>query len=337
MKSGPQSRRPTSADVARVAGVSRTTVSYVLNKPGDRPINEDTRRRVMAAVRELGYAPHGTARMLRSGRSNVVLIPMPELPLAPTRHRYLEILGQELSARGLSMLLHGDRSATGVSGARAWAELRPAVVFAEAHRCPQEAADLLRQAGVDIVLLHGPLEMSYAPTIVMNSAEVAELATRHLLDQGHRRLACLVPGGDIAALGHARFDAMTAVAGGAGVPVQRVDCTLSTDSLAPAVAAWCDPDRRPEAVYAYNDEFALVLIQALRDAGLDVPRDIAVAGSDNLPLGAALRPQLTTTYLDLPAAAAAVARTIEHLLQGEDLDPGLAAVARSRLVIRESA
>ncbi|MET9660641.1 substrate-binding domain-containing protein [Streptomyces sp. NPDC006510] len=137
-------------------------------------------------------------------------------------------------------------------------------------------------------------------------------------------------------MGHARFDAMTAVAGGAGVPVQRVDCTLSTDSPAPAVAAWRDPDRRPEAVYAYNDEFALVLIQALRDAGLDVPRDIAVAGSDNLPLGAALRPQLTTTYLDLPAAAA-VARTMERLLQGEDLDPGPAAVARSRLVIRESA
>jgi DNA-binding LacI/PurR family transcriptional regulator len=148
----------------------RTTVSYVLNSPGDRPINEDTRRRVMAAVRELGYAPHSTARTLRSGRSNIVLVPMPQLPLAPTRQRFLEELGRELADRELSRLIHGDRTATGLAGARAWAELRPAAVFTEADRCPPQAAELLRQAGVDAVLLHGPQPQPHAPTIVMNSA-----------------------------------------------------------------------------------------------------------------------------------------------------------------------
>ncbi|WP_329585031.1 LacI family transcriptional regulator [Streptomyces sp. NBC_01005] len=336
MPTAPRKARPTSTDVARLAGVSRTTVSYVLNGPGDRPINDDTRRRVMAAVHELGYAPHSTARTLRAGRSNIVLVPMPQLPLAPTRHRFLEELSGELAHHGLTMLVHGDREAGGVEGARAWAELRPAAVFTEADRCPAEAAELLGQAGVDTVLLYGPKAQAHAPTLVITSAGVAELATRHLLSRGHRRLACLVPGGDIAELARARFDAVTIVAGREGVPVQRVACELSTASLVPAVDSWRDPQQRPDALYAYNDEYALVLIQALTDAGLRVPHDMAVVGSDNLPLGSALRPRLTTTYLDLSPAAAAVAASIASLLRGDGLSPDITA-ATPKLLIRESA
>ncbi|MFJ6134349.1 LacI family DNA-binding transcriptional regulator [Kitasatospora sp. NPDC092286] len=327
-------RRPTSADVARLAGVSRATVSYVLNGRSERPIGEQARLRVLAAVRELGYTPHSTARTLRSGRSDLVLAPMPRLPMGPTRHRYFEALSQELSRRGLNLLIHGDRRAEGVDGARAWAQLRPAAVVADADRCPPEAAAFLRRAGVDAVLLTGPRALPYAPTLVVAGAAVAELATRHLIDSGRRRLACLVPGGDIAAVGRARFEAVTAAAGAAGVPVQRVDCELDDGALAAAAAAWRDPALRPDAVYAYNDEFALVLIQELRDAGLDVPGDIAVVGSGNLPLGAALRPALTTTYYDPTDTAAAVATAIEHLLQG----PGGPSVTgpRPRLLVRAS-
>ncbi|WP_395358281.1 hypothetical protein ACHGLA_01090 [Streptomyces sp. YH02] len=171
-----------------------------------------------ARLRELGYAPHTTARTLRSGRSDIVLVPMPQLPLAPRRHRFLEELGRELTDRGLKLLIHGDRTSTGIEGARAWAELRPAAVFTEADRCPPEAAELLRKAGVAAVLLHGPHPQPHAPTLVMNSVKVADLATRHLLACGHRRLACLVPGGDVAALARARFGVVTTVAGQEAYP-----------------------------------------------------------------------------------------------------------------------
>ncbi|MFF9510975.1 LacI family DNA-binding transcriptional regulator [Streptomyces sp. NPDC014724] len=333
----PAQRRPTSADVARLAGVSRTTVSSVLNDDRDRPISDETRRRVLAAVRELGYTPHASARMLRAGRSNIVLLPMPRLPLAPARTTYLEILDRELTARGLTLLIHGDREASGFTGARLWAEHRPAAVLVAADRCPEEAVALLRRAGVDHVLLEARRPLPYAPTIIVDGVSVAELAAQYLLDRGHRRLACLVPGGDIAELARDRFDAVTTVAGRAGVPVQRVDCALTTDSLAATIDLWRDPGRRPDAVYTYNDEFGLVLIQALTDAGLRVPEDIAVIGTDNHPLGAALRPALTTTYLDPVEGAAAVASSIERLLAGEELDPGLAEIARPRIATRSSA
>nr|WP_223182627.1 MULTISPECIES: substrate-binding domain-containing protein [unclassified Streptomyces] len=262
---------------------------------------------------------------------------MPRLPLSHARTTYLEILDRELTARGLTLLIHGDREASGVAGARRWAEHRPAAVLVAADRCPEEAVDLLRRAGVDHVLLEARRPVPYAPTAVLDGVSVAELAARYLLERGHRRLACLVPGGDIAAFARDRFDAVTKVAGDAGVPVQRVDCELTTDSLARAVDLWRDPARRPDAVYAYNDEFALVLLQALADAGLRVPRDIAVVGTDNHPLGAALRPGLTTTYLDPVEGAAAVASAIEQLLRGEDLSPDFAETGRPRLIRRGSA
>ncbi|MFH8735880.1 hypothetical protein [Streptomyces sp. NPDC017964] len=146
---------------------------------------------------------------------------MPQLPLAPTRHRFLEELSGELAHHGLTTLVHGDSVACGAEGARAWAELRPDAVFTEADRCPAEAAELLGQAGVDTVLPCGPKAQPRAPTLVITSDGVAELATRHLLSRGHRRLACLVPGDDIAELARARFDAATTIAGREGVPVVR--------------------------------------------------------------------------------------------------------------------
>ncbi|MFF9402264.1 substrate-binding domain-containing protein [Streptomyces sp. NPDC014744] len=113
--------------------------------------------------------------------------------------------------------------------------------------------------------------------------------------------------------------------------------SASAASLAATVDRWRDPIRRPDAVYTYNDEFGLVLIQALTDAGLRVPEDSAVIGTDNHPLGAALRPALTTTCLDPAEGVAAVASSVERLLGGERPDPGLAEIARPRLVTRSSA
>ncbi|MFF9593000.1 substrate-binding domain-containing protein [Streptomyces sp. NPDC014646] len=118
--------------------------------------------------------------------------------------------------------------------------------------------------------------------------------------------------------------------------------TVSRRALRPPVSrrrstAGATPSEGPTPCTRYNDEFGLVLIQALTDAGLRVPEDSAVIGTDNHPLGAALRPALTTTCLDPAEGVAAVASSVERLLGGERLDPGLAEIARPRLVTRSSA
>jgi len=112
------------------------------------------------------------------------------------------------------------------------------------------------------------------------------------------------------------------------VPVERVDCQLSAASTAPAVSRWRDPAHRPDAVYANNDQVAILPIHQLRDAGIDVPRDIAVVGTGNHPPGAAPRPALTTTHFVVPDLARVVASSIRRLLDGQGLDPDTRAALR---------
>ncbi|WP_158854683.1 LacI family DNA-binding transcriptional regulator [Saccharothrix deserti] len=327
---------PTSADVARRAGVSRATVSYVLNN-ADHAISEETRSRVLAAARELQYAPNASARSLRAGRSNIVLVPVPEAPSTPGVDTVIGHLDGELTKRGLRMLLHGDRTAAGIQGARAWAELRPAAVYLNVRRGTRPAVALLRRAGVQAVLLGGVPTVPYAPCVPLDETAVGRVATRHLLDRGHRRLACLVPRGLPAAFAERRFRAVVETAQAEGASVERVDCDLTTDSLAAAVSRWRDPVRRPDAVYAHNDEFAIALIHTLHETGLDVPRDVAVIGSGNRPLGALLRPTLSTAHFVVPDIARVIASSIRRLLDGQGLDPDVATAVQPRLVLRESA
>ncbi|HSA51382.1 MAG TPA: LacI family DNA-binding transcriptional regulator [Yinghuangia sp.] len=328
--------RPTSADVARRAGVSRATVSHVLNGT-DHPISEPTRRRVLAAARELQYAPNASARALRAGRSNTVLLPMPVSLGLPGQDTFIEHLDRELDKLGLALLIHGDRGASGVKGARSWAELRPAAVYLDAARGTRPAVELLHRAGVQAVLLSSVQAVPYAPTIPLDQAAVARVAAQYLVDRGHRRLACLVPGGGRAALAERRWAAVAEVARAAGASAERVDCELTEDGVASAVAHWHDPARRPEAVYAFNDEFALALIEALRRIRVGVPEDVAVIGSGNQPLGAILRPALTTVRFDVPALARVVATSIRRLLDGHALDAAAVKAVAAQLIVRESA
>lgn len=336
MSTTPRAPGPTSADVARHAGVSRATVSYVLNGRSGHTISKSTQQRVRQAVAELQYAPNASARTLRAGRSNIVLLPMPEYPFSPAVDALIESLDRELEARELCLLIHGDRAAAGVEGAQAWAELRPAAVYLHAHRCSAPAVELLRQAGVETVLLQGVPAEPYAPAVPLDQAAVARRATQHLLERGHRRLACLVPGGELARLAAQRLEAVTMVAQAGGGTVESVECDLTIDSVQPAITRWQSTAVRPDAIYAYNDEFAIMLIQALQQGGLQVPDDIAVVGSGDLPLAAMLHPRLTTAHFDMPAIGRVAAASIRRLLDGEDLGRDVTTAVEPQLIIRDS-
>src|SRR5215213_9821192 len=97
-----RSRRVTSADVARAAGLSRATVSYVLNDTPGQKIPQATRQRVLDAAAQLGYAPSAAARALRSGRSDIVLCLLPDWPIGATVGAFLEHLSAALAAEGLA-------------------------------------------------------------------------------------------------------------------------------------------------------------------------------------------------------------------------------------------
>ncbi len=128
--SSPASRSvPTSADVARLAGVSRATVSYVLNNTSAVRISEPTRRRVHEAAKELGYVPHAAARSLRAGHSRMVLMPAPSFPVGPLYSRFIGELQWALGRLDYTVVQYGSVGEYGDEAARAWAELRPVAVL----------------------------------------------------------------------------------------------------------------------------------------------------------------------------------------------------------------
>ncbi|NEB81888.1 LacI family transcriptional regulator [Streptomyces sp. SID14478] len=329
--------KPTSADVARLAGVSRATVSRVVNDPGNSLVTEETRRRVLDAVRSLGYTPHASARALRAGRTHLILMPLVRAPLGRAVDQLIENLSRDLAARGLRLLIDADRSVAPEQAAHSWAEHRPDAVIGGPATCPPEAVRVLRNAGVDTVVLLDSPRRRDATALGFHDAAVAATAARHLLDTGHRRLACLVPEGPSRQLAQRRLERVRELADAAGAVVEAVPCSFGQDELRLAAARWRGSRERPTAVYAFDDDYALMLIHVLRESGLSVPEDIAVIGSGNFPLGGVFTPRLTTTHFDMSAVSAAVCEALTRLLQGKSLPRGTRAAMEPVLTVRESA
>ncbi len=331
---------PTSTDVARRAGVSRATVSYVLNGSGTVRISEPTRRRVRQAARELGYVPHAAARALRSGHSRMVLVTAPSYPAGPLYHRFLDELQWALGRLGYTVVQHGTGPRHGTRGphgddaARAWAELRPVAVLVPGSGLRPDAVDLLRRSGARAVLTLGPETVPGAHALITDHEAVGHRAGRHLYDRGRRRIGVVVP----AEAGHEVF-ATPRLAGVrravAGTTATVTELPLAyTEGAAARLAAEWGP-LGPDAVFAYNDEYAMLLMRALQDAGLRVPEDVALLGADDLMLGRLLRPRLSTVHLELPSGRD-LAALVDRAVRDPAAPPERHTVLGARVVHRES-
>ncbi len=300
---------PTSADVARLAGVSRATVSYVLNNAEAVRISEPTRRKVREAAEELGYVPHAAARSLRAGHTRIVLLPTSHVPVGPLYSTFLNELQWALRRLDYTVVQYGSLGLSGDEAARAWAELRPVAVISlgEITLSAHNVATLKR-AGARAVITMGPVSVPGAHALVMNQEEVGARAAAHLIERGRRRIGVVVPEEDGLELfsaprtAGAREAAGKLGAAGAGAgpaaQIEALPMAYSEESAAALAARWRGLGL--DAVFAYNDEYAMLLMRALQDEGLRVPEDVAVIGADDLLIGRLLRPRLSTVQIELP-------------------------------------
>ncbi|MFD9392713.1 LacI family DNA-binding transcriptional regulator [Streptomyces sp. NPDC060000] len=291
---------PTSADVARLAGVSRATVSYVLNNAGAVRISEPTRRRVHEAAKELGYVPHAAARTLRAGHSRMVLMPTLPVPAGPLYSQFVHDFQGALSRLDYTVVQYGATGLGGDDAARAWAELRPVAVLVPSPGIGPEGVAVLKRSGARAVVTLSPEAVEGARAVLLDHADVGRSAAGHLYARGRRRIGVVVP----AERGMEIFSAPRLA--GAREALHGTDATATelplayTEESAAALAArW--PGLGLDAVFAYNDEYAMLLMRALLDAGVRVPEDVAVIGADDLMLGRLLRPRLSTVRIELPS------------------------------------
>lgn len=303
---------PTSADVARLAGVSRATVSYVLNNTRSVRISEPTRRRVHEAARELGYVPHAAARSLRAGHSRTVLMPAPAIPAGPLYSAFLSEVQGALGRLDYTVVQYGSVGLEGDEAARAWAELRPVAVLVPGSGCGPRGVAILKRSGARAVVTLGPERVEGAHALLMDHEAVGRCAAGHLYQRGRRRIGVVVPAEPgLQPCSRPRLAGARQALRGTGATVAEVPLAYTEQSAARLAAHWPGLD----AVFAYNDEYAMLLMRALQDEGLRIPDDVAVIGADDLMLGRLLRPRLSTVRIELPSGrylAALVDRVVRE-------------------------
>ncbi|MBO2448699.1 LacI family DNA-binding transcriptional regulator [Actinomadura barringtoniae] len=321
--------RVTSVDVAREAGVSRATVSYVLNKVPNQKISEETRLKVLAAVERLGYTPSSAARDLRRGRNDIVLLLLKDMPLGFTALELVEQLTDSLGRHELTLVTRLERKRP---LAELWRELTPAAVVFFTNVAEDDRAQL-STAGTHIV--HHWSDAADRNSINSGQTDVGRLQADHLARAGHRTLGYLLPDDprfhDFYDL---RLEGVRQGCAAHGLKAPDVR-TMPFGSTAAVNIARAWKAAGVTGVCAFNDEFAFSLLAGMRTAGLTAPDDLAVVGVDDIPLAQFAVPPLTTVRQDMRI----VADNLTHqVLKGLGLAVGGGTRTSSiTLVVRDSA
>ncbi|MQS11215.1 LacI family transcriptional regulator [Streptomyces kaniharaensis] len=316
----PRRGATTIEEVARAAGVSRQTVSNVLNAP--HRVRPDTLERVTAAIRELGYQPDQSARSLRSGARRTIgyLAPVDDpFDPNPLMAGFLEALVDAAGAQGQRVLLF--RPAPGAADPLAAIDELVAarqvdgLVLADVLRDDPRIGHVVR-AGVPFTTFGrtGPGEPQHWVDIANGPAMAT--VVRHLAERGHRRIAYV---GSACVGDSENLPWMADRRAGFLAEAHRLGLTAVTTAR-PGVEAvrelLAGPDR-PTAVATGSDLLALDVYEAVRAEGLTVGRDVAVTGFHDTPLCRHLHPALTSVRLPLRAIAGALVERLLDQVRGE--------------------
>jgi DNA-binding LacI/PurR family transcriptional regulator len=316
-----EGRRPTIASVASAAAVSRQTVSNVINAP--QRVGEQTRRRVERAIAEAGYRPLKTAQALRTGRSNLIAVGIPNA--GSTRNLliegFLHVLTEEAQRRGYRILL--VTGADDASEIKAYNELLTdydidALVFTATHRGDQRVPWLLSKGTVD------------------GAGGVRE-ATEHLIELGHQRIAFIGwPGGS--GVGEDRLSGWEQACRTAGLPLRDLS-RRTPDGLEQgrqACANLLDSPKPPTAIVCVSDTLAVGAWVEVTARGGRPGRDVAIIGFDDSPTASMIG--LSSVAQPLSAAAAVCVDCVQSLNRttGTSTTAPLQVLLAPKLIVRES-
>jgi LacI family transcriptional regulator len=320
-------------DVARKAGVSIASVSRVMNDHDN--VREETRARVLAAVRSLRYVPHSGARSLITHRTHAIGVLLPDLygEFFSEIIRGIDAVARQRNHQLLLSSVHGDASEL-AAAMRAMRGRVDGLLIMSPH-VDTALLDRNIPSTLPVVLLNNPLSDAQHSTVTIDSYRGARTMVRHLVGRGHRRIAHIT-GPEVNFDSSERLrgfvDEMTAR--GLEPIVLRGD--FSEKSGHEAGRQLCGPGQRPDAVFAANDVMAVGCLLAFREAGLHVPSDVALAGFDDIPIAALVSPSLTTMRVRIAELGRSA---LTHLLQSIESPKKTRRVAQAmqpELVVRES-
>jgi LacI family transcriptional regulator, galactose operon repressor len=342
-------KRPTQVDVARLAGVSRATVSYVMNDQasGRVLISEETRQRVLRAIQELGYVPDARAQALRSGSTKTIGLIIPDIH-NPHFWQAADGVEQEAYAAGYHLLLSSippedkfaeatfrDLSQRRIDGLI----MVPSFIYRSEEA--QKTLKYLLKRGLPVVGMmadHGRLsDTILIDRVVSDYRDTTLEIMKHLLSLGHRRIG-FIYGIAVPDLGTDRLFAYRDSLQSAGLMYDRslvVECGPTIEDSYNATRQLLESPSRPTALLAINDLLAIGALRAIRDLGLDVPQDISLVGYDDIPVAKYLVPRLSTASKDGKEMGRQATRLLLARLQDPDCPPQEIRLP-ARLILRES-
>jgi LacI family transcriptional regulator len=324
------------SDVAARAGVSKTTVSRVLNGKDD--LDPETAARVRKVIAELGYVPSAGAVSLARGRTKVVGMLVPSLTW-PWVGEVLQGVVDVVEAEGYGLLLfsctRGEESIRRFAS-QVSAKSFDGLLVIEPEGTLEYIGDL-HAKGLPVVLIddreHRPQFASVAP----NNREGGELAARHLIELGRRR-PLVVRGPAVLGCTQERLAGFTEVCTEQGItlpPELIVDGDFTFDGGREQVRRLLAAGVRFDCVFAHNDLSAAGALQAIQEAGLRVPDDVAIIGFDDVPLASYTKPSLTTVHQPLREMGETAARMLMGHFDGTSLSDA-PMVLPTTLIVRDS-
>lgn len=323
------SRRPTLADVARLAGTSTAVVSYVVND-GPRPVSEKTRAKVQEAIEQLGYRQNPMASALMMGRSNLVglLVPDSSNAFFSEMARKIE---QEAKNREFITILGNTAydAATEIKYEMAFSDLLPRVIFVTSIDSTAQS----KQAGPRIYLHSRPVN-SHDPCVIFDDVGGGILATEHLISHGFENIHCVTGPDDFGPSGQRKHGwemAMHSAGFSTEGRVHRAPYSrLETESVVKDLLSSPNP---PRAIFATTDEQAIAVLRAATVAGKRVPEDLAIVGFDGIREALFGSVRITTISLPLTELAR---RAFEVLAGWEDPEAVKQWVLSGSLVLGET-
>ena len=335
-------KRPTSFDIAALAGVSQATVSRALSRTY--PVSEEVRKRVFDAAAKLNYTVDINARKLRSKKINTIAVLVSEdLDSDDSRINpfFLPLISSILDYagdKGVDVLVSLQKQSSNWGADYGFSRRADGIIFLgyRDFETYKQKVEVLREVGEPWVVF-GPV-MAEDPDIFVGSDNEfgAHSAVEHLIKLGRKRIVFLGEASERHSEFFERFKGYQRAHAEAGVPVDpalAVDCFISREEGAAAIERLLDNGVQFDAVFAVTDLLAIGAVQMLQKRGMNVPKDVSVMGFDDLWVCTCINPELSTVRQDTTTAAKVLVDTLAKLIDGE---PVMMTRIPTKLVIRES-
>lgn len=336
-------RRPTQADVARLAAVSQPVVSYVLSGDPAAPVAPATRDRVLKAIAELGYVPDHSARSLRRRRTMTIAAIIPDItnPFYPAFARAVQDAAEHAGYDLITYNTDGDAERERKCLRSALTGRVDGVIMTPLRISLTECVPLIDQGIAVAAMTRSRLPVDAGPldTFSIDNIAAARVAVTYLIDGGHARIG-MVAGEAGTPPREARAFGYTEALRDRGLSFDRMLVRGATFSEEGGYAATQELLRladRPTAIFAANDLMAMGALVALREAGLLVPDDVALVGFDDIPAARLTAPPLTTVAQYPEQLGARAASLLLERLAGGGPPHGRHIEMPFDLVVRQSA